>query len=629
MSRAPAFYGSLIIFMIAETMTFWNVAPPSVSIILPGIVSVFAASRLAWALIGRTKTTTEETAEADLRRSTVIIGALLLAVLTIHVGAVAHSNMDLALVSLMSLLAWCLVASYCIYFIDGAGLGTTATPLLALGFTWHMLDPQIAAIVTLVIAGSTAASAFAMRRHYADFISLIRAQTDAQKLGDDNFRLASTDALTGLAGRRQFFADLQQISDSSFGPGMRFAVAIADLDGFKPINDRHGHLVGDRVLQTVAARIRQGPGEFCRVYRLGGDEFALIAPTAANDDTLIARANFLINAIGQPIALGDVTVATGCSIGIAVSAATALTPQTLYERADYALFHAKRAGRNRALLFTSEHESLIRSRSIIEQELRNADLEREFFMLYQPILRAATGEVVGFECLERWSSPSLGEVSPASFVPVAEQSGLLLRLTPILLRKALADAASWPDHLRISFNLSSLDIGSHEQILAIIDIVERSGIGPHRIDFELTETAVLSNFDQARENMGVLRSTGARMSLDDFGTGYSSLSHVHGLPLDKIKVDRSFVRDIEQDRAARTIIRSMINLCRDLDLACVVEGVETAEQARVLRELKCDQLQGYYFAKPMTASTIGTFLDRRSLAAVTGLGPRPARRASA
>lgn len=614
MSRAPAFYGSLLVCMIAQGSAFWYVAPPVYSFALPAIVSIFAASRLIWCLTAREKTTTEETARADLRRSTCIILLVLASVLGTDYNLMRYADEQTALFLLLTLLAWSLVGAYCTFYIPGIGFATLAAPLISLVFSWQHLSDAVVIGAALCTLSFCAATAYALRRHSGDFISLIETRAEAQKLSDDNFRLASTDALTGLAGRRQFFSDLERLGAEGRYSRKRLAVAIADLDGFKPINDRHGHLAGDGVLEAVAARLSKGFGGFRHVYRLGGDEFALIAPDVHDTDLLVAQANALIASVGQPINLNDISVSTGCTIGIAI-APDSFTPSSLYERADYALYHAKRAGRNRALLFTSDHERLIRSQAIIEQELRGADFAKEFYLVFQPIVRAADAEVLGFECLARWRSPTLGDVSPGTFIQVAEQSGLVRNLTPVLLRKALAEAARWPDHLRVSFNLSPLDISSNEQILVLIAIVGQSGISPRRIDFELTETALLNNFETARHNMATLKGIGANVSLDDFGTGHSSLSHLHALPLDKIKIDRSFVRDIEHDLPGRTIIRSMMNLCRDLNLGCVVEGVETSAQLQVLREFGCDQIQGYYFSKPIEPAEITSYLNRARILA--------------
>ena len=615
-TRAPAFYGSLLICMLAQSFVFWFATAPAYLIGVPIVVSAFAATRLYWCIVGRKTTTTKETAEADLRRSTIVISLVALVVLAFDIALMQHLDEVAALYILFTLVTWCIVAVCCIFYIIGAAVTVMSAPLVGMLFAWSALNPKMALGLSVFVVGAVAASTFSMRRHYGDFISLIEARASAQKLSDDNLRLANTDALTELAGRRHFFSELERLSAQARAKGKVLAVAIADLDGFKPINDRHGHLIGDRVLQVVASRIQDGFGQFKSAYRLGGDEFALLAPDVSDEHALMWDAEALIACVRQTITLGNISVTTGCSVGIALATEPSLTTNALYERADYALHHAKRAGRNMATRFTDEHEGLIRSKATVEQELRGADIDREFYLAYQPIVRARTGEVIGFECLARWRSPALGDVAPATFIPIAEQTGLLKSIAPILLRKALADAAAWPATLRLSFNLSPADIASSRQIMTMIGILGESAISPTRIDFELTETALLHDFSAVCENMAALKTIGANISLDDFGTGYSSLSHLHALPLDKIKIDRSFVHNVEHDASGQTIVRSIINLCRDLDLACVVEGVETAEQLKKLREFGAELLiQGYFFGKPMEAAHIPAYLSGVATAA--------------
>jgi predicted signal transduction protein with EAL and GGDEF domain len=231
-------------------------------------------------------------------------------------------------------------------------------------------------------------------------------------------------------------------------------------------------------------------------------------------------------------------------------------------------------------------------------------------LVFQPIVDAMSEHTAGFEVLSRWHSPRLGQVSPADFIPAAERIGLIRPLTQALLVRALAAAKSWPDEIHVSFNLSAHDICSAEGILPLITIIERSGVPPRRIDFEITETAVTFDFVRAQQSIAALKAMGCGISLDDFGTGYSSLSHVHRLPLDKIKVDRSFVADINDNPVSHKIIKSLTGLCDDMEIACVVEGVETRAQLDSLRRLGCDFIQGYYFAKPMPRDAIDDYLAK-------------------
>jgi predicted signal transduction protein with EAL and GGDEF domain len=262
------------------------------------------------------------------------------------------------------------------------------------------------------------------------------------------------------------------------------------------------------------------------------------------------------------------------------------------------------------MIFSKEHEIQIRQFASVEKCLRNGDLEKELSLAFQPIFDVTRGEAVAFEALARWDSPELGRVPPAIFVRVAERSDFITQLTQILLRKALACARSWPDDIRVSFNLSVRDIASPEAIMKIIAIVQDSGVSPQRIDFEVTETALMRDFDKGCECLKALKALGAHIALDDFGTGYSSLSYVHRLPLDKIKIDRGFIKDIETQPTCRDIVKTVIDLCRNLKLACVIEGMETKEQAQILFGLGGSLMQGYNFSKDMPADAVPAFLAR-------------------
>jgi predicted signal transduction protein with EAL and GGDEF domain len=313
-------------------------------------------------------------------------------------------------------------------------------------------------------------------------------------------------------------------------------------------------------------------------------------------------------ALRVPFLLSNVTAQIAGSIGFATYPEAGTTAELLFERADSALNHVKQHARGRSVIFSGEHEIQIRQFASIERCLRTADLDRELSLNFQPIYDVVRQEVVAFEALARWDNRELGRVPPDVFIPVAERTDFISNITQILLRKALACARTWPEGIRISFNLSVRDIGSAEAILKIIAIIENSGVVPERIDLEVTETALMRDFDKGCECLKALKALGVHIALDDFGTGYSSLSYVHRLPLDKIKIDRSFIKEIETQENCRDIVKTIIDLCRNLKLACVIEGMETKEQSEILRGLGGTMMQGYYFGKPMPAEAIPSFL---------------------
>ena len=439
--------------------------------------------------------------------------------------------------------------------------------------------------------------------------ALLAKQAELQLLSDINFRNSNVDILTGLPNRRQFFSELENRIQSAASGGGRLGVGIVDLDGFKPINDVYGHPTGDRLLAEVGQRLRQQLGPSVFLARIGGDEFALITEGDAGDRDIMEVGERIAELLSVPFEVKGTAARIGGSIGFAQFPSAARDAQALFERADYALYFAKQNDRGNTVIFSPNHEAEIRQASAVAQALINADLERELWIAYQPIVDIETAQPVCFEALARWNSPSLGNVAPSVFILAAERTGLITQLTPILLRKALAGARHWPGHVRISFNLSAVDIASPLSILKVVNVVEQSGVRPDRIDFEITETAVMRNFSQATEALNVLKQLGARISLDDFGTGYSSLSCIRELPLDKVKVDRGFTMKIETEQASRLILRTMINLCENLELDCVVEGIETLKQKDILRRENCRYMQGYLFAKPMAGERVPGFIS--------------------
>ena len=435
-----------------------------------------------------------------------------------------------------------------------------------------------------------------------NFTNQVLAEKRLAELNDDNFRLANLDSLTGLPNRRRFFKDLDDRVD---GGGV-FALVMIDLDGFKPVNDIYGHAAGDRVLVEVGCRLRTLLSGAVPFARLGGDEFGIVIDDEANPEMLERLGAALCLAVSKPIALPNATVKVAASIGIAIRTGDVFTRDKLIERADYALYDAKANHRGAAVLFSAEHATAIRGYGLLDQTLRVADLQTEMRLVFQPIVEAGLNRVVAYEALARWHSPTLGDVPPAQFIAAAETSNTICSLTRVLFAKATAAMTAWPDDIALSFNLSVHDLASPDLVGYVERTAKQSNIDLRRITFEITETALMRDFDKALSTLLALHDVGARVALDDFGTGYSSLSYVHRLPLDTIKVDRSFVVDIARKPTCRDIVRSIVDLCRSLGIGCVVEGVETQEQVLVLQAIGCRTMQGYLFGRPGTTP----WLDR-------------------
>lgn len=430
----------------------------------------------------------------------------------------------------------------------------------------------------------------------------IRARIAAERLHSEAMAMAHCDALTGLPNRRSFFAEIEAQKDQVFD------LALIDLDGFKPVNDIYGHSIGDELLIAVSRRLSEQCGTDGFAARMGGDEFAVILRGKRSERQLHAFGTVLCDALRETYLLGSVAATISASIGFVRSQGKGSTASQLLERADYALYFAKQNLRGAPVIFTAAHEAEMHDFSVVDQTLRAADLDRELSIVFQPQVDAIHNRTVSFEALARWTSPQLGDVRPDVFIKAAERSGLITGITLILLEKALARVSSWSNDMRVSFNLSARDLRSAISINNIREAVKRSGVDPRRIEFEITETAMLTDFEQACEALQQLKSLGCRIAIDDFGSGYSSFSYIHRLPVDKIKIDRSFVTQLVKHGSAVKIIQTIIDLCRNLRLDCVIEGVETERELNQLLQVKARYIQGYLFARPMPAEQIPAFL---------------------
>ncbi len=599
--KMPAYYFSVATMMLATTYVFYGVASPFLSVGIPGFATLLSGWRAVWWVRHQNDALSDAQAKAYLHRATGILVVATAVVIAMDAALFRSGNVDAKYFVLFQMLASAMSGFYCLMQLRSVAL---AMAIAVIGpFFWLMVSMGHASNVAA--AANTVVTAFvmvlAMLGYQRDFTNLILSKAEAANLHHENLRLANLDMLTDLPNRRQFFDVLDRSHQTAMREKSRMAVGLIDLDGFKPVNDTRGHRVGDVVLSKVAARLRSEELGLTEVCRVGGDEFAFIVMDVVTDQQLEELGRSIIKMIDQPIIVDYLVTSVGCSVGFAVYPQAGDTADVLYERADYALYHAKRTGRSRAVLFSEEHARLIKEQGIVEQTLRGANLEAEFYPMFQPIVDAQSRRTLAFEALARWKSPVLGDVPPYSFIPIAEQAGIITDLTPVLLRKALKEAVGWSMETHLSFNVSPYDIASLENTVNIIRIIRESGIDPQRVAIEITETALVQNFVQTNTHITMLRKIGVKISLDDFGTGYSSLSYIRALPLDKIKVDRSFIQDIGTNPSSRSIVRFLISLCNDMGLACVIEGVETEDQLATLVELGGRVIQGFYFSRPMLA----------------------------
>ncbi|GAA0784251.1 EAL domain-containing protein [Roseibium denhamense] len=452
---------------------------------------------------------------------------------------------------------------------------------------------------------------------YAGFCKLIRSQTalaakqkETELLAAENERLAQTDALTDLPNRRYFFARVDKHIEDVKETRAAFAVGVVDLDRFKPINDTHGHQLGDQLLAAVGDRLKQLMGPDLHICRLGGDEFGFLFTGDPEEAEAVGQK--ICDAVRQPYKVGDLQVTIGASCGIAFYPDGGTNSHVLFDHSDYALYTAKTTHRGSVTLYSHEHENQIRSDRAIESALQHADMDAEFEVHFQPIMALPEQKIIGFEALARWDSPVLGRVSPDMFIPIAERTGLMQPLTLCLFNKAVRQIMALPGSLRLSFNLSAQDVSSIATVVELIAAIKQHGIDARRITVEITETSVIGCYDAAAVSFAMLREAGIRIALDDFGTGYSSLGYLHRLPIDCVKIDRSFVASID-DTVARGVITSIMDLCRSMNLVCVIEGIETADQVAVLESLDCRFGQGYFFCKPMPFDALAASANETGL----------------
>ncbi len=421
--------------------------------------------------------------------------------------------------------------------------------------------------------------------------------------------MARHDALTDLPNRLLLGEQIESaIAQASRDSG--FAVLCLDLDDFKPINDTLGHPVGDALLCAAASRLGACVREIDSLARLGGDEFAIVQRGVERPEDAAVLARRIIDVLGAPYTLGENTVTIGVSIGISLAPGDGMTCDKLLKHADVALDRAKAEARGSFRFFEPEMDARLQARRHLERDLREAVAAEAFELHYQPIYDLNAERVCGFEALLRWTHPERGRVSPAEFIPLAEELGLIIPLGEWVLRRACQEASRWPDGLKVAVNVSAVQFTSARLIGAVRDALAASGLPGRRLELEITESVLVANPGTTTAILHSLKALGARVSMDDFGTGYSSLSYLRSFPFDKIKIDQSFVRDLGEAEDSGFIVRAVIGLGASLGMTTTAEGVETEAQLARLREEGCDEVQGYLFSRPVPAAEVPAILRR-------------------
>ncbi|RXT50429.1 bifunctional diguanylate cyclase/phosphodiesterase [Bradyrhizobium betae] len=426
--------------------------------------------------------------------------------------------------------------------------------------------------------------------------------------------MARHDALTSLPNRVLFHEQLEQGLRRA-GSADQLAVLCLDLDHFKDINDSLGHPIGDALLKEVGRRLKATVGESDTVARLGGDEFAVVQIGRSEEAAARFLAGRLVEVISAPYEIDDHQIVIGVSIGISLSPQDGSNPDELLKNADLALYRAKADGRGTYRFFETGMDARAQARRLLEMDLRAALQRNEFEAYYQPIRDVASDRVVAFEALLRWNHPQRGLIAPINFIPLAEETGLIVQLGEFVLRSACADAATWPDDVDVAVNLSPVQFKSPNLIASVTDALAATGLDANRLELEITESVLLQNSEATLTTLHELRAMGVRISLDDFGTGYSSLSYLRSFPFDKIKIDRSFVSELATREDSMAIIRAVTGLGRSLGIVTTAEGVENDAQLELLRREGCTQAQGYLFSKPRPASDVAMMLQRPRLRA--------------
>ncbi|CAO4136345.1 putative signaling protein [Methylorubrum extorquens] len=424
--------------------------------------------------------------------------------------------------------------------------------------------------------------------------------------------MARLDPLTGLPNRLLLRERLEEALARLKRNGEACALLLIDLDRFKPVNDTLGHPVGDALLLKVADRLRATVRPTDTIARIGGDEFIILQTGIRDPSDIQALARRLVDLIGRTYMVEGHLLTIGASVGVAVAPGDGTTADILLKNADLALYRSKTDGRGTFRFFEPEMDARMQARRRLELDMRQALARREFLLHYQPQMNLENNRLTGCEALIRWRHPERGTVSPVDFIPLAEEIGLIVPIGEWVIRQACRDAAAWPAPLSVAVNVSPAQFKSERLVETILSALSTSGLPAKRLEVEITEGVLLQESEKTLQTLHRLRALGVRVSMDDFGTGYSSLSYLRSFPFDKIKIDRSFVKDLAAKPDGDAIIRAIAGLGKSLGMTTVAEGVETHDQMQRIRAEGCTDVQGYLISKPITADALLTLLGKQA-----------------
>ncbi|HEY8595879.1 MAG TPA: EAL domain-containing protein [Devosiaceae bacterium] len=418
---------------------------------------------------------------------------------------------------------------------------------------------------------------------------------------------ARHDALTDLPNRIEF-REAMATAEEAIARGAQMAVLCVDLDQFKAVNDTLGHAAGDALLVGVAERLSEAAGDKDLVARLGGDEFALLVDATGGLHEVAVLADRIVACIAQPFEVAGHQILIGASVGIAMAPVDGADAGTLLKCADLALYRAKNEGRGAYRFFKRGMDDALKRRWSIETGLKLAMVRDELSLVYQPLISVEDNRISCMEALLRWKHPELGMVRPDEFIPIAEETGLIVSIGEWVIQQACRTAAAWPEDVRVAVNLSAVQFRGRDLVEKVADALSRSGLRPERLELEITESLLLADNDAVLKTLHALRDLGVRISMDDFGTGYSSLSYLRSFPFDKIKIDRTFIADIVCREDDLEIIKAVIGLGQSLGMSTTAEGIETEAQLEAVRQQGCTEVQGFLFGPPLPASGIAELL---------------------
>jgi diguanylate cyclase (GGDEF)-like protein len=451
------------------------------------------------------------------------------------------------------------------------------------------------------------------------WVSTVEDVTQQRRSEELTNRLAHYDTLTDLPNRalllKRLEVEMRQCDESN-----QLAVLFLDTDEFKTVNDSLGHHVGDELLRSVARSLQACLGAKDFVARLGGDEFAILVPGINGREDVLSLVHGVYEAIRQSHDCAGHQLTVDFSIGIAVAPTDGTCSDQILQNADLAMYEAKSSGRRTYRFFEAGMEKKAKERRLLETDLRKAIEAKQIEVFYQPIVDLQHNQIVGCEALARWNHPKRGFVSPADFIPVAEQSGLIDQLGEYVLQIACKEAASWPDHIKLAVNISPIQFKNGLLALKVVSALADSGLSAHRLELEITEAVLIGDDEEALKILHELRAIGVRVALDDFGTGYSSLSYLRRFPFDKIKVDRSFISSLTQEGGSSGIVRAVLAMAAEHKMVTTAEGVETGEQRSMLQELQCDEMQGFLFSPARTSEDIRALLQTNQIGEFVRVG---------